>query len=729
MVLRTIRSMDISHVLDPLNTDQREAVGAPAGNMLVLAGAGSGKTRVLVHRIAWYIETGQASPYSIMAVTFTNKAAAEMRTRIENLLGQSIRGMWVGTFHSLAHRLLRAHWQEAGLPQSFQIIDSEDQFRMIRRLIRSMMIDESQYPPREAQWFINARKDEGLRPEHIDDHGDVTIAQMVQIYKAYQDACERSGLVDFAELLLRTFELFREQGAIREHYQHRFKHVLVDEFQDTNTLQYSWLRLLVGKDSTLFAVGDDDQSIYSWRGARVENMQAFERDFDNTKLIKLEQNYRSTATILKAANKLIANNNARLGKDLWTDGEDGDRIGVYMAYNETDEARYVIDQIRQAPDQGKAFNDYAILYRVSAQSRVIEEALMQARIPYRVYGGMRFYERAEIKDALAYVRLARFKDDDASFERIINTPTRGIGNRTVEELRVTARRDNCSLWKAAQHIVEHKLMSARALNALEHFVNLIQKMTAAESEATLNEHVDQVIQLSGLIEHFKKEKGEKGLARVENLEELVTAAGEFEIGDDEELAEMDALSAFMAHAALESGETQAGDSSDCVHMMTLHSAKGLEFPDVYLVGMEEGLFPHQRSSEDLVQLEEERRLCYVGITRAKRTLTLTHAQHRRMHGSDYYPSPSRFIDEIPSELLNDIRLGGSVTESLFSKSEASVPSSDGPLSLGQRVTHAKFGEGIVLNLEGSGGHMRIQVNFEHAGSKWLVASYANLQPA
>lgn len=730
MVLRTIRSMDISHVLDPLNTDQREAVGAPAGNMLVLAGAGSGKTRVLVHRIAWYIETGQASPYSIMAVTFTNKAAAEMRTRIENLLGQSIRGMWVGTFHSLAHRLLRAHWQEAGLPQSFQIIDSEDQFRMIRRLIRSMMIDESQYPPREAQWYINARKDEGLRPEHIDDHGDVTIAQMVQIYKVYQDACERSGLVDFAELLLRTFELFREQGAVREHYQHRFKHVLVDEFQDTNTLQYSWLRLLVGKDSTLFAVGDDDQSIYSWRGARVENMQAFERDFDNTKLIKLEQNYRSTATILKAANKLIANNNARLGKDLWTDGEDGDRIGVYMAYNETDEARYVIDKIRQAPDQGKEFNDYAILYRVSAQSRVIEEALMQARIPYRVYGGMRFYERAEIKDALAYVRLARFKDDDASFERIINTPTRGIGNRTVEELRVTARRDNCSMWRAAQHIVEHKLMSARALNALENFIILIQKMTAAESEATLNEHVDQVIQLSGLIEHFKKEKGEKGLARVENMEELVTAAGEFEIGDDEELAEMDALSAFMAHAALESGETQAGDSSDCVHMMTLHSAKGLEFPDVYLVGMEEGLFPHQRSSEDLAQLEEERRLCYVGITRAMKTLTLTHAQHRRMHGSDYYPSPSRFIDEIPKELLNDIRLGSNVTESFFNKSEVPVAgNSDGTLSLGQRVSHAKFGEGVVLNLEGSGGHMRIQVNFEQAGSKWLVAAYANLLPA
>ncbi len=727
--LRTIRSMDVSHVLDSLNADQREAVAAPSGNLLVLAGAGSGKTRVLVHRIAWYIETGQASPYSILAVTFTNKAAAEMRARIENLLGQSVRGMWVGTFHGLAHRFLRAHWQEANLPESFQILDSEDQYRTVRRVIRSMQLDESQYPPREAQWFINARKDDGLRPQHIDDHGDMTTAQMIQIYKTYQETCERSGLVDFAELLLRTFELFRDHGSIREHYQHRFKHVLVDEFQDTNALQYAWLRLLGGPDNTLFAVGDDDQSIYSWRGARVENMQAFERDFTDAKLFKLEQNYRSTSTILKAANKLIANNNARLGKDLWTEGEEGERIGIYMAYNETDEARYVVDQIRSAPEQGKPYNDYAILYRVSAQSRVLEEALMQARIPYRVYGGMRFYERAEIKDALAYVRLARFQDDDASFERIVNTPTRGIGNRTVDELRQIARRDRCSMWKAAQHVVEHKLLAARALNALEQFIKLIQHMTQAESESTLNEHVDQVIKLSGLIDHFKKEKGEKGLARIENLEELVTAAGEFEIGDDEELQEMDALSAFLAHAALESGETQASDSSDCVHMMTLHSAKGLEFPDVFLVGMEEGLFPHQRSSEDLIQLEEERRLCYVGITRAQKKLILTHAQHRRLHGSDYYPQPSRFIDEIPSELLNDIRLGGSVTQTLFNRNDSNTSTNDGSLSLGQRVSHAKFGEGVVLNLEGSGSHMRIQVNFENAGCKWLVAAYANLSPA
>ena len=719
--------MDVSHVLDPLNTSQRDAVGASSGNLLILAGAGSGKTRVLVHRIAWYIATGEASPQSILAVTFTNKAAAEMRSRIENLLGQSIRGMWVGTFHGLCHRLLRAHWQDANLPENFQILDSEDQYRTIRRTIRAMMLDESQYPPKEAQWYINAQKDKGLRPENINDEGDATTAQMIQIYKIYQQTCERSGAVDFAELLLRTYELFNEKESIREYYQHRFNHILVDEFQDTNELQYKWLRLLVGNDNTLFAVGDDDQSIYSWRGARVENMQAFERDFKNTKLLKLEQNYRSTTTILNAANKLIGNNSARLGKNLWTDGEEGELIGIYMAYNETDEARYVVDQIKKAPEQGIVFSDHAILYRVSAQSRVLEEALLRSKIPYRVYGGVRFYERMEIKNALAYVRIATFQDDDVSFERIINTPTRGIGNKTVEELRAIAKNDNCSLWKAAFHIIEHKLLSARAINSLEEFIRLIKKMSLTASELTLDEQVDGIIKLSGLINHFKKEKGEKGLARIENLEELVKAASEFEVGDDEELKEMNTMQAFLAHAALESGETQAGDKSNCVHLMTLHSAKGLEFPSIYLVGMEEGLFPHQRSSNDLKQLEEERRLCYVGITRAKKTLTLTYTQYRRLHGSDYYPQPSRFINEIPAELLCEIRLGGSVTESLFRNEETKSSGKDGQLTLGQRVSHAKFGEGVILNLEGNGSHMRIQVNFEKAGSKWLVASYANLQ--
>ena len=719
--------MDVSHVLDSLNTSQRDAVGASSGNLLILAGAGSGKTRVLVHRIAWYIATGEASPQSILAVTFTNKAAAEMRSRIENLLGQSIRGMWVGTFHGLCHRLLRAHWQDANLPENFQILDSEDQYRTIRRTIRAMMLDESQYPPKEAQWYINAQKDKGLRPENINDEGDATTAQMIQIYKIYQQTCERSGAVDFAELLLRTYELFNEKESIREYYQQRFNHILVDEFQDTNELQYKWLRLLVGNDNTLFAVGDDDQSIYSWRGARVENMQAFERDFKNTKLLKLEQNYRSTTTILNAANKLIGNNSARLGKNLWTDGEEGELIGIYMAYNETDEARYVVDQIKKAPEQGIVFSDHAILYRVSAQSRVLEEALLRSKIPYRVYGGVRFYERMEIKNALAYVRIATFQDDDVSFERIINTPTRGIGNKTVEELRAIAKNDNCSLWKAAFHIIEHKLLSARAINSLEEFIRLIKKMSLTASELTLDEQVDGIIKLSGLINHFKKEKGEKGLARIENLEELVKAASEFEVGDDEELKEMNAMQAFLAHAALESGETQAGDKSNCVHLMTLHSAKGLEFPSIYLVGMEEGLFPHQRSSNDLKQLEEERRLCYVGITRAKKTLTLTYTQYRRLHGSDYYPQPSRFINEIPAELLCEIRLGGSVTKALFRNEETKSGGKDGQLKLGQRVSHAKFGEGVILNLEGNGSHMRIQVNFEKAGSKWLVASYANLQ--
>ena len=720
--------MDVSHVLESLNEGQRDAVGAPPGNLLILAGAGSGKTRVLVHRIAWHIATGEANPQGILAVTFTNKAASEMRSRIESLLGQSIHGMWVGTFHGLCHRLLRAHWQDANLSEDFQILDSEDQYRTVRRIIRAMMLDESQYPPKEAQWYINAQKDKGLRPEKINDDGDLTTAQMIKIYKIYQQTCESSGAVDFGELLLRTYELLHKNKLVREIYQNRFKHILVDEFQDTNELQYKWLKLLIGENNTLFAVGDDDQSIYSWRGARVENMKAFQKDFKETKLLKLEQNYRSTTTILNAANKLIGNNSKRLGKNLWTDGEEGERIGIYMAYNELDEARYVVNQIQKCSEEGGSFEENAILYRVSAQSRVLEEALLSSKIPYRVYGGVRFYERMEIKDALAYVRIATFHDDDISFERIINTPTRGIGSRTIEELRIVAKKDNCSLWAAAHHIIEHKLLSPRAVNALEEFIRLVQRMSLTKSQPALDDRVDSIIKLSGLINHFKKEKGEKGLARIENLEELVKASSEFELDDNEELKEMSAMQAFLAHAALESGETQAGDKSNCVHLMTLHSAKGLEFPSIFLVGMEEGLFPHQRSSGDLKQLEEERRLCYVGITRARKLLTLTYTQYRRLHGSDYYPQPSRFIDEIPAELLCEIRMGGNVTESLFRKKVTRSGSKDGKLTLGQRVSHTKFGEGVILNLEGDGDNMRIQVNFEKAGSKWLVASYANLQP-
>ncbi len=726
-------AMDVSLVLDALNESQREAVAAPPRNIMVLAGAGSGKTRVLVHRIAWYIQTNQSSPFGVLAVTFTNKAAAEMRSRIETLLDAPIGGMWVGTFHGLTHRILRAHWQEAGLLQNFTILDSDDQYRTIRRLLRSMEIDESNYSPREVQWFINARKDDGLRSQHIDDYDDHT-RQMIRIYQAYEDLCNRSGVVDFAELLLRAHELFRDQKDILDQYRDRFRFILVDEFQDTNSLQYAWLRLLVGDKGSLFAVGDDDQSIYSWRGARVENMQQFKKDFSDPLLIKLEQNYRSTANILNAANALIENNNSRLGKELWTDGDSGEKISLYNGYDEYDEARYVVEQISSQQAKTGHYVDNAVLYRISAQSRVIEEGLMRASIPYRVYGGMRFYERAEIKDALAYVRLSTFQDDNVSFERIVNTPTRGIGLRTVEELRRISHQEKCSLWQAAQNILSDKSLSARALNALESFMRLIVHM-GGDKGLLLDEVVDNAIKASGLIDHYRKEKGERGLARIENMEELVNAAGEFNMDDDEMLQDMEPLQAFLAHAALESGETQAGEHSDCVNLMTLHSAKGLEFPNVYLIGMEEDLFPHQRSMEDLTQLEEERRLCYVGITRAKKSLTMVYTQHRRLNGRDYYPQPSRFISELPEELVNEVRMGGSIVEPIFAGSRSSGAVSNGIgagsdiYTLGQRVSHARFGEGVILNLEGSGGSIRVQVNFEEAGSKWLVAEYANLQTA
>ena len=717
--------MDVSSVLDGLNEAQRQAVAAPPGNILVLAGAGSGKTRVLVHRIAWYLDTEQAAPYGILAVTFTNKAAAEMRARIETLLKRPVGGMWVGTFHGIAHRLLRLHWQEAGLPDSFQILDSEDQLRTLRRVIRGLNLDENQYSARDAQWFINGQKDEGSRPQHIDNHGDPVLEQMVAIYRSYQQTCDRAGLVDFAELLLRTHELFRDRDDLLGHYRQRFRHVLVDEFQDTNALQYAWLRLLVGGDNHLFAVGDDDQSIYSFRGARMENMQRFRQDFPAPVLYRLEQNYRSTTNILSAANALIANNTTRLGKNLWADGRAGDKLELYAAYSEHDEARFVVERISAAKLNDINYRDNAILYRVSATSRVLEEALMQARVPYRVFGGMRFYERMEIKDALAYLRIAIYREDDASFERIVNTPPRGIGQRSLEELRSLARRENIPLWGAARKLVTDKLLPARSLSALERFLELIERMAQSVSGKGLEEAMDNVIKASGLVEHYRKEKGERGIARVENLEELVSAAGQFVVDEDVH-GGVEPLTAFLSHAALEAGDTQADAYADSVSLMTLHTAKGLEFDRVYLVGMEEGLFPHQRSSGDPVQLEEERRLCYVGITRARRKLTLSYARHRRMHGSEFYPQPSRFLGEIPRELIDEIRLGGAATRDFLDKP---APDADTPFGPGQRVVHARFGEGTVMHLEGRGSHARVQVNFEDAGAKWLVLAYANLQPS
>jgi DNA helicase II / ATP-dependent DNA helicase PcrA len=689
-----------------------------------LAGAGSGKTRVLVHRVAWLIRVEGASPNSILAVTFTNKAAAEMRSRIETLLGLPGGAMWLGTFHGLAHRLLRIHWREAGLPQSFQILDSEDQARVLRKVLKALGLDETRWVPREILWFINAQKDEGLRPKHIKDDGDPTRRQLIKIYQAYEEACQRTGVVDFAELLLRAFELWRDDPSLLQHYRTRFRHVLVDEFQDTNAIQYKWLMLLAGPAGLPFVVGDDDQSIYRWRGARVENLQQFRRDFPQAVLYKLEQNYRSTGTILKAANALISNNAGRLGKNLWTSGEDGDRVKLYAAFNERDEADFVVNRIREWVAHGGARREVAVLYRSNAQSRVFEEAFLNARMPYRVYGGLRFFERAEIKDALAYLRLIGSRADDNSFERVVNLPVRGIGAKTMDTVRDFARANATSLWNGALHCIQSGLPQ-RAAQALQAFLAVIEKLAREVQGLELHGQVDHVIQMSGLIEHFKKEKGERGEGRIENLLELVSAARGFSPETEVE-AELSPLESFLAHAVLESGEGQADPYDDCVQMMTLHSAKGLEFPVVFLTGMEDGLFPHQRSVADLAGLEEERRLCYVGATRAMRQLYITYAEQRRLYGVDTYGQPSRFISELPADLVEEIRPRLQVSRPVFKRSSSLEESPAPAMRMGSRVRHSKFGDGVVLNFEGNGPHARIQVNFEMQGTKWLMLSYANL---
>ena len=717
--------MDVTPILESLNDAQREAVTAEAAPTLVIAGAGSGKTRVLVHRAAWLIDVESVSPQGLLAVTFTNKAAAEMRGRIEALLGMPVNHLWIGTFHGLAHRLLRRHWREAGLPQNFQIIDSDDQLRLIKRLLKNLEIDDSRWVPREIQYFINAQKDEGLRPAHLDDGGDPARRQMIALYAAYEEVCERGGLVDFAELLLRAHELWRDNAELLAHYRQRFSHLLVDEFQDTNAIQYAWLRLLAGKDGIPFVVGDDDQSIYRWRGARVEHIHQFQKDFPGTTVVKLEQNYRSTGTILKAANAVIANNSARLGKNLWTEGSEGEPIRVYAAYNERDEADFIIGRLRDWIAQGNPRSESAVLYRSNAQSRVLEEGLMNAGIPYRVYGGLRFFERAEIKDALAYLRLISNRDDDASFERVVNKPTRGIGARTADQMRAYARANACSLWRAAGAVASDEL-SGRAANAVLAFLNLIERMARDTAELDLADKIDHVIYASGLVDMFSKEKGEKGETRVENLLELVSAGRSFEPDPAEEMAPLDE---FLAHAALEAGEGQADAWEDCVQLMTMHSAKGLEFPLVFLSGMEDGLFPHQRSITDPNGLEEERRLCYVGITRAMQTLYVTYAEQRRLHGMDSYSQPSRFITEIPAEHVEEVRPRVQVSRPMRSAAPRSAaPSANAELGirLGQRVRHGKFGDGVILNCEGQGAHARVEVNFETAGTKWLVLNYANL---
>ena len=697
--------------------------------MLVLAGAGSGKTRVLVHRIAWLVQAEGLSPHSILAVTFTNKAAREMRERIDHLLGPhtlngiSTRGMWVGTFHGLAHRLLKAHWQDAGLVENFQILDSEDQLRILKRVHRELELDEARWPPKQSQWFINAQKDEGLRAAHLDHQSrDLFMQIMVKVYHAYEQACERQGVVDFAELLLRAHELWLKKPALLQHYQNRFRYILVDEFQDANAVQYAWLRVLAGERVAIAAVGDDDQSIYGWRGARIENIQQFSKDFPGTQLIRLEQNYRSTQTILSAANAVIAHNHGRLGKELWTSGEDGELISLYAAYNEMDEARFIVERLQDWHEGGNARASAAILYRSNAQSRVLEEALIRSGVPYRIYGGLRFYDRLEIKNAVAYLRLLINRDDDTAVERVINTPTRGIGDKTVEVVRNYARAQRVSLWRAAREVIERNLLPARAGNALLQFVQLIERLDSETDDMTLDELTDFVVRQSGLLDFHQAEKGEKGQARVENLQELVVATREFSVEDQA----LPPLNAFLDQAALDAGDHEAAEFEDSVQLMTLHSAKGLEFPLVFIAGLEENLFPHKMSMDDPTRIEEERRLCYVGITRTMQKLYLTYAESRRLYGEDNYHAPSRFLREIPKTLLQEVRLQSSVTRPLsFRHSMASeMPAG---INLGQRVFHELFGEGVILNFEGRGAAARVQVNFADEGSKWLVLQYANLQ--
>lgn len=719
--------MDVSLLLDGLNDKQRDAVAAPSQHMLILAGAGSGKTRVLVHRLAWLMQVERVAPYSLLAVTFTNKAAQEMRARIEHTVGVSLNNLWMGTFHGLSHRMLRAHYQEAGLPQGFQIIDSDDQYRLVRRVLKALNLDEKHWAPKQVQWFINGCKDEGQRPGMMSHGGDFNQETLIKIYAAYQDMCDRAGLVDFAEILLRSFELLKNNSDIRGHYQQRFRQILVDEFQDTNAIQYQWLRLLAGNHARVMIVGDDDQSIYGWRGAKVENIQTFLKDFPEPVTIRLEQNYRSTGTILKAANAVITHNQSRLGKDLWTDGDDGEPISLYSAFNELDEARFIVSRIREWRRQGGKLVEAAVLYRNNAQSRVLEEALIQDGINYRIYGGLRFYERQEIKDALAYMRLINNRQDDAALERIINTPTRGIGDSSLDKVREHAKAEQQTLWASLQTMLHLNQFTGRAANAIKAFMDLINRLDDEIRDLSLDEQADHVIHQSGLHAMYSAEKGEKAQTRIENLNELVNACANQNYVNSEE---MTALTAFLSQAALEAGEYQAEEHSDAVQLMTLHTAKGLEFPLVFICGLEEGMFPSQQSGDDPTRLEEERRLCYVGMTRAMQKLYLCHAESRRLYGQEQYNKPSRFLREIPAEYVEEIRLTTTVSRptqfNRFGNAASHSAFENTGFKLGQRVLHDKFGEGTVLNYEGTGNQSRIQINFDLLGSKWLVTAYARL---
>lgn len=725
-------SLDPHSIIQNLNENQARAVTSDAQHTLVLAGAGSGKTRVLVHRIAWLITAEFVSPYSILAVTFTNKAAAEMRNRVAHMLNREVRDLWIGTFHSIALRLLQINNEAAGLPRNFQILDSDDQYRLIRRCLNELEIDEKQWPPRTIQAYINDQKNEGLRPSEIDDLGDYNVQIFLKVYSHYDDHCRRAGLVDFSEMLVRAHELLLDNADLQAKYQQRFSHILVDEFQDTNAIQSAFIQVLAGNKNNVMVVGDDDQSIYAWRGARVDHILDFQTLYPKAEQFKLEQNYRSTQNILDAANAVIANNDKRLGKNLWSAQSAGESLQVYGAHSEYDEAYFVGEQIESLLANTTTANEIAILYRSNAQSRVLEETLLKRNIPYQIYGGLRFFERMEIKDVLAYSRLVNNRHDDLAFERVINTPTRGIGQTTVNRIRNQAQMDTSSLWQAAIQLSKAGKLSTRAASSMATFTNLIDEFEHNSEEQDLTELFSAIIERTGLKDHYLKEPPEKAQTRLENLDELINAAESFSMSDEESSLGLTPLSAFLSQVSLDAGDRDNSDEPQ-VQLMTLHSAKGLEFPVVFIVGMEQGLFPHINSMEDSAKLQEERRLAYVGITRAEKRLFICYATSRRIRGKMSACLPSQFLREIPKELITQVRGNIHPSKPQFSGyhkpgTRFSRPDQEElPFQIGQTVRHSRFGEGVVTDMNGKGDYLQVLVQFKDVGPKVLAAKYANLE--
>ena len=715
--------MELRYTLNDLNEAQRNAVCNLSQNCLVIAGAGSGKTRVLIQRILWLIEDNDYSPYSILAVTFTNKAAREIKTRLSNTLNIKIESMWVGTFHGICHRILRSNYQKALLPKNFQVIDNEDQIRIIKRIMKENEIENSQIQPKQVAWYINKKKDQSVRSNKTKDDDFITI-QYNKIYKIYEDYCNNSGLVDFGEIILRTLELFQKNIEIRKYYHNLFRAILIDEFQDTNTIQYDLVRILTSNDTSIFAVGDDDQSIYGWRGAKVENIEKLQKDYNGIKIFRLEQNYRSTGNILDAANSVILNNNSRMGKNLWTEGKSGDLIKIYSANDEIDEANFVVENIESLVQNNFKRDEISILYRSNAQSRVFEEKLISKGIPYKIYGGFRFFERSEIKDVIAYMRLAVNHNDDNSFERIINTPVRGIGEKTKATLRDFSKKEKISLFEAIPVALKNEnIFTKKASESLNEFFKLINLIKDILSKEDLPFQINEIIKQTKIKSTYEKSKTEQSRSKLENLDELISAAQEFlnvDLDDNETV-----LDAFLTHTSLESGEGQGDEWDECVQLMTLHSSKGLEFPIVFLVGLEENLFPSRMSIEE-DNLEEERRLCYVGITRARKKLYISYAQLRRQYGTENFCMPSRFLKEIPQEIVEEI---GFNPRKFFDRGNLSNLDNifEGESVIGKRVKHKKFGEGVVISSEGFESNTRVEVSFDNVGKKWLILAIANLE--